>query len=73
MAQAAHWAPAPLFSLTLSVVPHYWHTLKSLDMPAHKTKGTHAQLNISPDLAKVIGAGKGKRVNQGLGGQEVVL
>ena len=66
MAQAAHWAPAPLFSLTLSVVPH-WHTLrwKSLDMPAHKTKGTHAQLNMSPDVAKIIGAGKGKRLTRG--------
>ena len=49
MAQAAHWAPAPLFSLTLSVVPH-WPTLrwKSLDMPAHKTKGTPTPSWTSP-------------------------
>ena len=34
-------------------------------MPAHKTKGIHAQLEISPSLAKIIGTEKGERLRRG--------
>merc|ERR1712203_571572 len=34
-------------------------------MPAHKTKGIHAQLEISPDLAKIIGTQKGEKLTRG--------
>merc|ERR1712192_107818 len=34
-------------------------------MPAHKTKGIHASLEISPALAKIIGTGKGERLTRG--------
>merc|ERR1712203_1202219 len=34
-------------------------------MPAHKTKGIHAQLEISPALAKIIGTQKGEKLTRG--------
>ena len=34
-------------------------------MPAHKTKGIHAQLEISPALAKIIGTEKGEKLTRG--------
>merc|ERR1712212_136856 len=34
-------------------------------MPAHKTKGIHAQLEISPPLAKIIGTEKGEKLTRG--------
>merc|ERR1712080_95595 len=38
---------------------------KAKKMPAHKTKGIHAQLEISPALAKIIGTEKGERLTRG--------
>ena len=40
-------------------------TLAHFEVEAHKTKGNYAQLNISPDLAKIISTGKGKRLTRG--------
>ena len=34
-------------------------------MPAVKTKGIHAPLEISPALAKIIGTEKGERLTRG--------
>ena len=34
-------------------------------MPAHKTKGIHAPLEVSPALGKIIGTQKGERLTRG--------
>merc|ERR1711944_77153 len=38
---------------------------KAKKTPAHKTKGIHAPLEISPALAKIIGTEKGEKLTRG--------